>query len=69
MSALVAAVPAVEFVWLIPICVAIALVSSAAHREEVGEILRHAVRSTFMILGGLIAFMVGVSYVVEWLLA
>ena len=69
MTALLAAVPPDEFVWLVPLCIAIALVSSAAHREDMGAILRHAVRSTAMILGGLLAFMVGVSYLVEWLLA
>ena len=69
LSALLAAVPADEFLWLVPICIAIAIVSSAAHREDARTILRHSVKSTFMILGGLLAFMVGVSYIVEWLLA
>ena len=69
MTGLLAAVPADEFFWLAPLCIAIALVSSAAHRENIGAILRHAVRSTAMILGGLLLFMVGVSYLVEWLLA
>ena len=67
-SQFLAAVPATEFVWLLPLCVAIALVSSAAHREEMGSILRHAAKSTALIFGGLIAFMVGVSYAVQWLL-
>jgi len=63
-----ATVPTDEFMWLAPLCVAIALVSSAAHREDVKTILRHAVKSTALILGGLLAFMVCVSYAVEWLL-
>lgn len=61
-------VPPVEFVWLLPLCAAIAIVSSASHREDVGEIARHAVRSTFMLVGGLLAFMVAISFLFEWLL-
>jgi hypothetical protein len=68
-STLLATVPADEFVWLLPLCVAIALVSSAAHRENMGQILGHAAKSAVLILGGLLGFMVCVSYVVEWLLA
>ena len=68
LSPLLAAVPAEEFFWLVPLCIAIAIVSSAAHREDARAILRHSVKSTGMILGGLMAFMVGVSYIVEWLL-
>jgi len=66
--ALLGTVPGNEFFWLVPLCVAIALVSSAAHREQIGQILRHAVKSSALILGGLLAFMVCVSYAVEWLL-
>ena len=61
-------VPAIEFIWMVPLCVAIALVSSAAHREEMGDILRHAVRSTIMLLGGMLVFMVVISFLFEWLL-
>jgi len=67
-SQLLALVPAEEFAWLLPLCVAIALVSSAAHREKMGPILGHAAKSTALIFGGLLAFMVCVSYAVEWLL-
>ena len=65
---IVAVVPSADFIWLVPLCVAIAVVSSAAHREEMGEILRHAVKSTALLFGGLLAFMVTVSYLFEWLL-
>lgn len=61
-------VPPIEFVWMLPLCAAIALVSSAAHREDVGEILRHAIRSTVLLVGGLLVFMVAISYLFEWLL-
>lgn len=61
-------VPRIEFVWMVPLCAAIAIVSSAAHREDTGEILRHAARSTFMLIAGLLVFMVAISYLFEWLL-
>ena len=61
-------VPAVEFVWMLPLCVAIAIVSSAAHREVMRDILLHAVRSTVVLVGGLLAFMVAISFLFEWLL-
>ena len=61
-------VPAVEFVWMLPLCVAIAIVSSAAHREVMRDILLHAVRSTVVLVGGLLVFMVAISYLFEWLL-
>ncbi|MHC4939819.1 MAG: hypothetical protein ACYTHK_12685 [Planctomycetota bacterium] len=61
-------VPPIEFLWMVPLCIAIAIVSSAAHREQIGDILRHAARSTVMLIGGLLAFMVAISYVFEWLL-
>ncbi|MHC4954008.1 MAG: hypothetical protein ACYTGZ_08960 [Planctomycetota bacterium] len=67
-EAILAVVPASDFFWLIPLSVSIALVSSAAHREEMGEILRHAAKSTAMLFGGLLVFMVAVSYLFEWLL-
>ena len=61
-------VPPVEFIWMLPLCAAISIVSSAAHRDNVAEILRHAVKSTVMLVGGLLAFMVTISFVFEWLL-
>ena len=61
-------VPPIEFVWMVPLCIAIALVSSAAHRERMSDIVRHAVRSTVMLVGGLLVFMVAISYLFEWLL-
>ncbi len=61
-------VPAGEFVWLLPLCTAIAIVSSAAHREELRDILRHAAKSALLLIGGLLVFMVSVSFLFEWLL-
>jgi hypothetical protein len=61
-------VPPIEFVWMVPLCAAIGIVSSAAHRENVGEILRHAARSTVMLVSGLLVFMVAISFLFEWLL-
>jgi len=65
---LLAIVPAGEFLWLLPLCTAIAIVSSAAHREEMRDILRHAAKSTLLLIGGLLVFMVSVSFLFEWLL-
>ena len=65
---LLAIVPAGEFIWLLPLCAAIAIVSSAAHREEMRDILRHAAKSTLLLIGGLLVFMVSVSFLFEWLL-
>jgi len=61
-------VPPVEFLWMVPLCAAIGIVSSAAHREDIGEILRHSVRSTVVLIAGLLVFMVIISYLFEWLL-
>ena len=44
-DALLALVKLSEFLFLPPICLAIALVTSAAHREDMRDILRHAVRA------------------------
>jgi len=65
---LLAIVPAGEFIWLLPLCTAIAIVSSAAHREELRDILRHAAKSALLLVGGLLVFMVSVSFLFEWLL-
>lgn len=55
----------VEYLFLPPILLAIALVTSAAHREDMGAILRHAMRSWLVMLGGILLFVVAVSYVFE----
>ena len=65
---MIAIVPASEFLWLLPLCTAIALVSSAAHREDMSDILRHAAKSTLLLMGGLLVFMVAVSFFFEWML-
>ena len=57
-----------EFFWMVPLCLAIAIVSAASHRDDVGEILRHAARGTVVIIVGLLGFMVAVSFFFEWLL-
>ncbi|MEM8884796.1 MAG: hypothetical protein AAGD14_12055 [Planctomycetota bacterium] len=68
LGTLLGTVAPIDFLFLFPLCVAIAIVSSAAHRESVPEILRHAVRSSVMLIVGLLAFMVGISYFAQWIL-
>jgi hypothetical protein len=55
-----------DFVLLPPLCLAIALVTSAAHREDTREILRHALRAWVVTLGGIVLFGLAVSYFEEW---
>jgi hypothetical protein len=57
-----------EFAFLAPLCLAIALVTSAAHREDLREILRHALRAWIVTFVGILVFMVAVTYIVEWIL-
>ena len=57
-----------EYAFLPPLCLAVALVTSAAHREDMREILRHAVRAWIVTFGGIVFFMLVVSYFVEWIL-
>ncbi len=57
-----------EYGFLPPICLAIALVTSAAHRESMPAILRHAARSWFVLMGGIFAFMITISFFFEWVL-
>jgi len=57
-----------EYALLPPLCLAIALVTAAAHREDMGKILRHALRSWLVTLGGILLFMVVVSILVERIL-
>ncbi|MCK6461365.1 MAG: hypothetical protein L6Q95_15895 [Planctomycetes bacterium] len=56
-----------EFVLLPPLCLAIALVTAAAHREDMRVILRHALRAWLVTLGGIVVFMIGVSVAVRWI--
>lgn len=55
-----------EFALLPPLCLAIALVTSAAHREDMRAILRHALRAWLVTLGGILLFMIAVSTLVGW---
>jgi len=57
-----------EYAFLPPICLAIALVTAAAHREDMGSILRHALRSWLVLMAGIVAFMLTISYFFEWVL-
>lgn len=56
------------FLWLPPICLAIALVTSAAHREDIREILRHGMRSWFILTVGIFVFANSISFLFEWIL-
>jgi len=67
-GALLALVKLSEFLFLPPICVAIALVTAAAHREDMRDILRHAARACVILIVGILVFMVAVSYFFEWVL-
>ena len=57
----------VEYAFLPPLCLAVALVTSAAHREDMREILRHALRAWIVTFGGIVLFMLAVSYFVLWI--
>ena len=65
---LLALVRPVEFLFLPPICFAIALVTSAAHREEMGEILRHAVVQWVKLLIGISVFALALTLLLGWIL-
>jgi len=58
----------VDFGFLPPICLAIAFVTAATHHTEWRPLVRHALRSWAAIIGGILAFMVAISYLFEWLL-
>lgn len=65
-GSLLALVHLEEFALLPPLCLAIALVTAAAPRENMRSILRHALRGWLVTLGGIIVFMIVVSVVVRW---
>lgn len=65
---LLALVLPAEYLFLPPICLAIALVTAAAHREKMGEILRHAVRSWILLLFGIFVFMGVLTTFFDWIL-
>lgn len=65
---LLALVQAAEYIFLPPICLAIALVTSAAHREDIGEIIRHALKSWILLVVGILVFMLALTLFVDWVL-
>lgn len=67
-AALLSLVHLGEYAFLPPLCLAVALVTAAAHREDMRVILRHALRAWIMTLGGIALFTVVVSILVKWIL-
>ncbi len=57
-----------EFLFMPPICLAIALVTSAAHREDMTTYLPRAMRSWVVLMAGILVFMIVQSYLFELLL-
>ena len=57
-----------DFGFLPPICLAIAIVTAAAHREEIRDILVHGARAWVILMVGIMAFAFGISYFFEWML-
>ena len=57
-----------DFLWLPPICLAIALVTAAAHREDLKEIIRHGLRSWVILFVGIFVFASGISFFFNWVL-
>jgi len=65
---ILAALTAGDYLLLPPICLAIALVTSAAHREKMSDILRHAMRSWLILMGGIVLFMFAQTFFFEFVL-
>lgn len=65
---ILALVPGIEFVFLPPILLAIALVTAAAHRENMRSILFHALRAWIVLLVGLTVFALTLTTTFELLL-
>ena len=57
-----------DFAFLPPICLAIAIVTAAAHREDIKDILRHSARAWVILMAGIMTFALGISYFFEWML-
>ncbi len=68
MTILAASLTLLDFAFLPPICLAIALVTASAHRNEVRVIARHAVRSWFVLMFGIVLFGFALSFLMEWIL-
>jgi len=67
-TAMLALVQWAEFLFLVPICLAIAIVTSAAHREDMRAILRHSMRAWVLLVVGNLVFIALVTHVFEWVL-
>ncbi len=67
-AAFLGLLPPSEFAFLPPLCLAVALVTAAAHREDMREILRHAARAWVVTLGGIVVFLLAVSWFVTRIL-
>jgi hypothetical protein len=57
-----------DYLFLLPICFSIAVVTSAAHRDDMREIFRHSIRSWFVLLVSIVVFTVALSFFFEWIL-
>ncbi len=57
-----------EFLFMPPICLAIALVTSAAHLEDMSTYLPRAMRSWVVLMAGILVFMIVQTDLFEWLL-
>ena len=57
-----------DFLFLPPICLAIAIVTAAARRDNVREILRHAMRGWLVLMAGIFVFAFAISFLFEWVL-
>ena len=68
MIELLALVRPAEFLFLPPICLAIALVTSASHREDMGDILRHALVNWFKLMVGIALFGLALTVLLGWIL-
>ena len=55
-----------DFLWLPPICASIAIVTAAAHREQIRDILAHALRAWLVLMVGIVVFANVVSFLFEW---
>lgn len=57
-----------DFLWLPPICLSIALVTAASHREDMREIIRHGIRAWLILMVGIFVFANAISFFFEWAL-
>jgi hypothetical protein len=57
-----------RFLFLLPLCLSIALVTSAARHDDLRGVFRHALRSFTTTLLGILIFMAALSWFFEWVL-